>query len=88
MFFQRTRISQREAELRELVITGLSHLVTANAESGFKHCLLLAYNQDPRKRTIFARVFARVLSQGTKFQQVDPADADKPSRLCEVNGIT
>ncbi|KAF5369620.1 hypothetical protein D9757_010458 [Collybiopsis confluens] len=81
----RMRASQRETELRELVITGLSHLVSANTESGFKQCLPLAYDEDNRKRTIFAHVFARVLSQGTKF---DPEDRSGPStgqhRLAEL----
>jgi hypothetical protein len=79
------RDSQREAELRELVITGLAHLVSANTESGFKQCLPLAYDQDNRKRSIFAHVFARVLSQGTKF---DPEDRSttlvRHTRLSEV----
>ncbi|KAF9067659.1 hypothetical protein BDP27DRAFT_1225535 [Rhodocollybia butyracea] len=81
----RMRSSQRETEVRELVIAGLSHLVSANTESGFKHCLPLAYNEDNRKRTIFSHVFARVLSQGTKF---DPEDRPGPSsgqnRLAEL----
>ncbi|KAF5334397.1 hypothetical protein D9611_013526 [Ephemerocybe angulata] len=59
--------ANREAELRELVITGLTHLVSANSESGFKQCLHLAYDQDSRKRTIFAHVFARVIGEGTTF---------------------
>jgi hypothetical protein len=72
------RVSQQEGELRELVITGLSHLVSANTESGFKQCLPLAYDQDNRKRSIFAHVFARVLGQGTKF---DPEDrSTNPAR--------
>lgn len=79
------RISQREAELRELVITGLAHLVSANTESGFKQCLPLAYDQDNRKRTIFAHVFARVIGQGTKFDPEDrSATVARHTRLCEV----
>lgn len=79
------RASQREAELLELVITGLSHLVSANTESGFKQCLPLAYDQDIRKRTIFAHVFARVLGQGTKFEAEDRSEAHaRQNRLCEV----
>lgn len=50
---------------------GLTHLVSANSESGFKQCLPLAYNQDIRKRTIFAHVFARVIGQGTVFNAKD-----------------
>jgi neurofibromin 1 len=79
------RVSKREAELRELVVTGLSHLVSANTETGFKQCLPLAYHEDNLKRTIFAHVFARVIGQGTKF---DPEDRSvslgKHNRLIEV----
>ncbi|KAG5638079.1 hypothetical protein H0H81_001929 [Sphagnurus paluster] len=82
---EKMRISQREAELRELVITGLSHLVSANTESGFKQCLPLAYDDDNRKRAIFAHVFARVISQGTKFDPEDrSASIARHNRLCEL----
>lgn len=82
---QRMRLSQREAEIRELVITGLGHLVMANAECGFKQCLPLAYHEDHRKRTIFAHVFARVIGQGTKFDAADPSVVlSRHSRLNQV----
>lgn len=82
---KKKRDSQREAELRELVIMGLAHLVSANTESGFKQCLPLAYDQDKRKRTIFAHVFARVLSQGTKFDPEDrSATLVRHTRLSEL----
>ncbi|KAJ6532260.1 hypothetical protein DFH09DRAFT_1370329 [Mycena vulgaris] len=64
---KKKRVAERDAELRELVITGLSHLVGSNSEHGFKQCLPLAYDPDNRKRGIFANVFARVIGQGTKF---------------------
>ncbi|KDR84288.1 hypothetical protein GALMADRAFT_87191 [Galerina marginata CBS 339.88] len=82
---QKMRASQKEAELRELIITGLTHLVSANSESGFKQCLPLAYDPDSRKRTIFAHVFARVIGQGTVF---DPEDKTvtkaRHVSLCEL----
>ncbi|KAF8809201.1 hypothetical protein BYT27DRAFT_7222493 [Phlegmacium glaucopus] len=75
----------KESELRELVITGLAHLVTANSESGFKQCLPLAYDEDTRERLIFARVFTRVIGQGTVF---DPEDKSltkaRHASLCEL----
>jgi neurofibromin 1 len=80
------RVSQREAELRELVITGLSHLVISNAESGFKQCLPLAYDQDVRKRIISAHVFACVLRQGGKSDPEDRSVAvARQTRLREVS---
>ncbi|KAJ7821199.1 hypothetical protein B0H14DRAFT_2831907 [Mycena olivaceomarginata] len=82
---KKNRIAQREAELRELVITGLSHLVAANSEHGFKQCLPLAYDLDPRKRAIFANVFARVIGQGTKFDVEDRATSPgRNNRLAEL----
>ncbi|KAL0070247.1 Ras GTPase activating protein ira2 [Marasmius tenuissimus] len=81
----RMRASNRETEVRELVITGLSHLVSANTESGFKQCLPLAYHEDNRKRTIFAHVFARVIGQGTKFDPEDRSPSmTRQSRLAEL----
>lgn len=84
--FQDIRVSQKESELNELVITGLANLVAANSECGFKQCLPLAYDQDLRKRTIFAHVFARVIGQGTVF---DPEDKSltkaRHASLCEVS---
>ena len=79
------KLSQKEAELHELVITGLTHLVSANSESGFKQCLPLAYDLDNRKRTIFAHVFARVIGQGTVFDPEDKtAVKSRHAALCEV----
>ncbi|KXN84411.1 Neurofibromin, partial [Leucoagaricus sp. SymC.cos] len=57
----------KDVEIREMVITGLANLVSANSEIGFKQCLPLAYDQDKRKKVIFAHVFARVIGQGTTF---------------------
>ncbi|KAF8638594.1 hypothetical protein AX17_002135 [Amanita inopinata Kibby_2008] len=83
--FKSTRTAQKEAGLRELVITGLSHLVSANAESGFRQCLSLAYDKDKKKRAIFSHVFARVIRQGTKFDPQDRTEAlAKRTRLCEL----
>jgi neurofibromin 1 len=72
-----------------LVITGLSHLVAANSEHGFKQCLPLAYDLDPRKRAIFANVFARVIGQGTKFDVEDRATSPgRNNRLAEVIAVS
>ncbi|KAF8207849.1 hypothetical protein K438DRAFT_2013261 [Mycena galopus ATCC 62051] len=82
---KRSRVAQRDAELRELVITGLSHLVAANSEHGFKQCLPLAYDPDPKKRAIFAHVFARVIGQGTKFDVEDRStNPGRNNRLADL----
>lgn len=76
---------QREYTLRDLVITGLSHLVISNSENGVKHCIALAYDGDLKKRTIFVHVFARVLGKGTKFDsQGNPALQAQRNQLREV----
>lgn len=81
--------SQKEADVRDLVITGLSHLVVANSENGVKHCIALAYDSDFRKRTIFVHVFARVLGKGTKFEpQRNPELQARRNQLREVCPFT
>ncbi|KAI6130277.1 hypothetical protein EDD16DRAFT_1541379 [Pisolithus croceorrhizus] len=65
---KKSQANLKEADLRDLTITGLSHLVVANSESGVKHCITSAYDSDVKKRTIFVHVFARVLGKGTKFE--------------------
>ena len=83
---QKMKASQREAELRDLVITGLSHLVISNSESGFKQCLSLAYSDDNLKRTIFSHVFARVLGQGARLEVEEiVSGVSRIGRLAEVN---
>ncbi|PCH40763.1 hypothetical protein WOLCODRAFT_88808 [Wolfiporia cocos MD-104 SS10] len=79
------RTLQRDGELRELVITGLASLVSANPEVGVKYCLPLAYETDPAKRIIFAYVFTRVLPQGISLNSQDQQPmVHRQSRLCEL----
>jgi hypothetical protein len=81
---RRIHVSQREAEVRDLVITGLSHLVTANSEAGFKNCLRLAY-ESTRNKIIHAHLFARVLGQGTRFELQEQSTVQTPqARLREL----
>lgn len=80
------RASFKEAEVRELVITGLSHLVSSDPEIGLKQCLILAYGDDNRCRAIFAHVFARVIGQGAKFEALDQVETtDRYKRLADVS---
>ena len=85
MYSLQRPLSQREAEIRELVVEALSRLISANPESGVKHSLSMAYDPDPRQRLIFSYVFARVMGQGAKFEaQETPVSFSGRSRLCEV----
>jgi hypothetical protein len=85
---QRTSSSWEEPpplneEFRDLVITGLAHLVSANSECGFKQCLRLAYDPDARN---FAHVFARVIGQSTGFDPGEKSLAKaRNAALCEVH---
>ncbi|CAE6527674.1 unnamed protein product, partial [Rhizoctonia solani] len=46
---------------RQLAIEGLSLLLDANMDVGLKHCLSMAYHDDPQVRAIFIHVFSQVL---------------------------
>ncbi|KAG9027475.1 Ras GTPase activating protein ira2 [Tulasnella sp. JGI-2019a] len=83
---QRVKASPKDQHaLRELVISGLTNLLSANMEAGLKHCLPMGYNEDARIRRIFVHAFARVLQQGTSFVAVQALDdLDRYSRLCEM----
>ena len=82
---QRMRLAHRDAELHELVIEGLSRLISANTDSGVKHSLAMAHDVDIGKRIIFSHVFARVMGQGAKFVSPDASVTQiGKSRLCEV----
>jgi hypothetical protein len=61
-------------------------MLHANTDSGTKHVLSLGYQDEPRLRAIFAHVFCRVLSRGTKFDHYLEGFAhnNRKSKLCEV----
>ncbi|KAG8981934.1 Ras GTPase activating protein ira2 [Tulasnella sp. 425] len=82
----RPRASPKDQHaLRELIIAGLTNLLSANMEAGLKHYLPMGYNEDPRTRRIFVHVFAHVLQQGTSLVAVNSLDdSDRYSRLCEM----
>ncbi|KEP55513.1 RasGAP domain protein [Rhizoctonia solani 123E] len=46
---------------RQLAIEGLSLLLDANMDVGLKHCLSMAYHDDPHVRAVFIHVFSQVL---------------------------
>ncbi|KAH9939229.1 uncharacterized protein BXZ73DRAFT_88953 [Epithele typhae] len=79
------RLQQREGELRELLVDGLAALVSANPDSGVKHSLQLASDEDPTRHLIFSYVFIRVLNERITFASYDEAPkVVKHSRLCEL----
>ncbi|TFY83118.1 hypothetical protein EWM64_g893 [Hericium alpestre] len=84
-YSHRLRTQSWDAEMRDLVVEGLSRLISANTESGVKHSLGLAYDPDFSKRVIFALVFARVMGQGAKFgMEKNVTTLSAQARLCEL----
>ena len=84
-YSQRIRIASKEVEVRELIIESFSRAVNANTEPGLKHCLNYAYDPNLRTRTTFARIFAKVLLAGTRFDAPGIGSTPpKQSVLCEV----
>ena len=78
-------MASKENEIRELVTEGFSRAVNANTEPGLKHCLNYAYDANLKTRATFARIFARVLLAGTRFDAPGNSSAPpKQSVLCEV----
>ncbi|GBE80125.1 hypothetical protein SCP_0213280 [Sparassis crispa] len=79
------RATQQEDQLRDLVLTGITSLISANTECGVKHFLPLAYDKDNAKRVLFANVFTRVLGQGIELsaENTQPV-VNRQSRLCEL----
>lgn len=67
---------------RQLAVQGLSLLLDANMDVGLKHCLSMAYHEDPHVRTVFIHVFSQVLGEEPhedapeKADEADPADED------------
>lgn len=63
-------------------------MLHANTDAGTKHVLTLGYKDNPRLRAVFAHVFCRVLSRGTKFDNYldGVTQTTRKSRLCEVRG--
>ena len=78
-------MTSKENEIRELIIEGFSRAVNSNTEAGLKHCLNYAYDGNLKTRATFARIFARVLLAGTRFDAPGSSSAPpKQSVLCEV----
>ncbi|KAH8118768.1 hypothetical protein DFH11DRAFT_1839273 [Phellopilus nigrolimitatus] len=58
----------RDAGLRDIVISGLAHLLSTNTDIGLKHFLPLGYDSDSAKRTIFCRVITCVMDLGGRLE--------------------
>ena len=78
-------MASKENEIRELIIESFSRAVNANTEPGLKHCLNYTNDVNLRTRATFARIFAKVLLAGTRFDAPGAGSTSpKQSVLCEV----
>ncbi|EIW76207.1 hypothetical protein CONPUDRAFT_64047 [Coniophora puteana RWD-64-598 SS2] len=83
--FRRTTTNQREIDIRNMVITGLSNVISANSEVALRTSIPVTYSPDLRQRTIYMHAFARVLGQGTTLEQPSNAELQvKRNRLTEL----
>ncbi|CAE6451306.1 unnamed protein product [Rhizoctonia solani] len=69
---------------RQLAIQGLSLLLDANMDVGLKHCLSMAYHDDPHVRAIFIHVFSQVL--GTEPGDTEGEGGENQSETPDENG--
>lgn len=82
---QRGRLPSQDPDLRELVTMGITHLVRANPEVGFRYGINMAYDKDPETRTMFARIGARALERGVRLgDQENPSTSVRRNRFCEL----
>ncbi|KAF8681504.1 GTPase-activator protein for Ras-like GTPases [Rhizoctonia solani] len=72
---------------RQLAIRGLSLLLDANMDVGLKHCLSMAYHDDPNVRAIFIHVFSQVLgTEPTDEDNEEGEDGENQGEVPEDNG--
>lgn len=78
--------TKEQGNVKELAITGISNMLSANVDAGLRHCLSMGYHDDPRMRATFVLIFTRVLRQGVRFDSSEAASSQpRRSRLCEVS---
>ncbi|KAJ1309139.1 hypothetical protein OPQ81_004812 [Rhizoctonia solani] len=71
---------------RQLAIQGLSLLLDANMDVGLKHCLSMAYHDDPHVRAIFIHVFSQVLGTEPADNENEGEGAENQSEAPDDNG--
>ncbi|RCI07246.1 Ras GTPase activating protein ira2 [Rhizopus stolonifer] len=61
---------QHIAMMKELTILAMSHLLSANVETGLKYSLSMGYDDDEKTRTSFMQVLTNILEHGTEFDML------------------
>ncbi|KAI9256885.1 hypothetical protein BY458DRAFT_441589 [Sporodiniella umbellata] len=56
--------------MKELTILAMSHLLSANVETGLKYSLSMGYDDDEKTRTSFMQVLTNILEHGTEFDML------------------
>ncbi|ORY28775.1 hypothetical protein BCR39DRAFT_533800 [Naematelia encephala] len=63
-----------------LAIAALSNLLAANIDVGLKHCLALAYHEEPALRVAFMQLLTNILRQGARFGGLSAKGSGLPSK--------
>ncbi|KAI9259080.1 hypothetical protein BY458DRAFT_479034 [Sporodiniella umbellata] len=73
------------AQMKELIILAMSHLLSANVEAGLKYSLSMGYDDDEKTRTSFMQVLTNILDQGTEFETLaENVVTDRYEKLVDV----
>lgn len=77
---------QEWAQMKELTILAMSHLLSANVDAGLKYSLSMGYDDDQETRTAFMQVLTNILNQGTEFETLgESVMTDRYEKLIDVN---
>ncbi|KAJ0182942.1 hypothetical protein K1T71_000918 [Dendrolimus kikuchii] len=71
--------------LRTATIQAMSHLLSANVDSGLMHSIDLGYHRDLQTRAAFMEVLTKILQQGTEFDTLaETVLADRFEQLVQL----
>lgn len=74
------------AQMKELTILAMSHLLSANVDAGLKYSLSMGYDDDQETRTAFMQVLTNILNQGTEFETLsESVMTDRYEKLVDVS---
>ncbi|KAI8053543.1 hypothetical protein BDF21DRAFT_441145 [Thamnidium elegans] len=76
---------QEWAQMKELTILAMSHLLSANVDAGLKYSLSMGYDDDQETRTAFMQVLTNILNQGTEFETLgESVMTDRYEKLIDM----
>lgn len=80
-------VYQDIAQMKELTILAMSHLLSANVDAGLKYSLSMGYDDDQETRMAFMQVLINILNQGTEFETLaESVMTDRYEKLIDVGG--